>query len=121
MKGAQKRLLAHEGRDVTLRNYAKTESDGRQIWSETTNSPHTVTALVDPATRPRPDRDVYDAGDINLTRSFHIEGGTAAVSNLRDGGGEGATEIDYDGRTWIVLHREDRATGLVELICEPAP
>ena len=121
MNGAQKRLLAHEGQNVTLRNYEKTESDGRQIWTETSVSPHSVTALVDPATTPSPDRDVYDAGDIDLTRSFHIENGTAAVSNLRDGGGEGATELDYDGRTWIVLHREARQTGLVELVCEPAP
>jgi hypothetical protein len=121
MKGAQQRLLAHEGQPVQLRNYEKTESGGRQIWSETADSPHTVTALIDPATTPTPDRDVYDAGDINLTRSFHIKSGTAAVSNLRDGGGEGATELDYGGRTWLVLHREDPQTGLVELVCEPAP
>jgi hypothetical protein len=117
MKGAQKRLLAHEGQPVRLRNYEKQESDGRQIWTETNPSPHDVTALVDPATTPRADRGIYDASDIELSRSFHIKSDASpAVSNVRDGGGEGASEIEYDNQTWIVLYREDRATGLIELI-----
>jgi hypothetical protein len=116
MKGAQHRLLAHEGQPVQLRNYEKRESDGRQIWTETTASPHDVTALVDPATTPRADRGIYDASDIELSRSFHINPSSQAAANLRDGGGEGASEIEYDSQVWIVLYREDRATGLSELI-----
>jgi hypothetical protein len=116
MKGALHRLLALVGEQVRLRNYEKRESDGRQIWTETTASPHDVTALVDPATTPRADRGIYDASDIELSRSFHIKSESSAASNLRDGGGDGASEIEYDNQVWIVLYREDRATGLIELI-----
>lgn len=118
MKGAQKKLLKHQGASVTLRNYTRSTSDGRETWSETAGSPHTVSALVDPTQQPRPERDAYDAGDVDVMRSFHIESGTTAESNARDSGGEGATEVDYGNQTWRVLQIEDRGTGLTELICE---
>lgn len=118
MKGAQRRVLEARGVEVTVRNYTRSTSDGRESWSETAGSPHTLTALVDPTRAPRPERDAYDAGEVAVQRSFHIETGTTAESNTRDGGGEGATEVDYDGQTWVVLQLEARNTGLTELICE---
>lgn len=118
MKGAQRRFLKQQGTSITLRNYTRSTSDGRETWSETSNSPHNLTALVDPTKQPSPDRDAYDAGEVAVERSFHIEADTTVAGNLRDSGGEGATEIDYDGQTWIVLQRENRQQGLVELVCE---
>lgn len=118
MKGAQRRLLRQHGDSIVLRNYARTESGGRESWNETTDSPYTLQALVDPTRRPRVSRDAYDAGEIDVLRSFHIESGTPAANEVRDGGGESASEIDYGGQTWYVIQIDDRDTGLAELVCE---
>lgn len=118
MKGAQRRLLAKRGQSITLRNYTRSTSDGRELWSQTTDSPHSLSALVDPTQQPSPDRDAYDAGEVDVVRSFHIESGTTAADNARDGGGEGATEIDYNSQTWAVLQLDDRGTGLTECVCK---
>lgn len=118
MKGAQRRLLRKRGAEIVLRNKTRTQSDGRESWDPTVDSPYSIKALVDPTRRPRIGRDAYDAGEIDVMRSFHIEAGTQAAQEVNDGGGEGASEIDYDGQTWYVVQTDNLETGLLELICE---
>lgn len=118
-KRSHRRALDRHGRDVTLRNYnSSSEDDYGEVWSETADSPHTVTARVDRSRAPTPDRDARQEGEVSADVEVYIKDDTTAASNLRDGGGKGATEIDVDGETYVVLRSNDQDNGLLELTCE---
>lgn len=119
-KRAARQSVDRHGRDITLRNFESSESGGRETWTETTDSPHTVTARLDRSTRPRPDRDAAATGEPMADVTPYIRDDASGISNLRGGGGEGASEIEADGITYIVVQADNQDNGLYALECERA-
>lgn len=117
-KRAARRALDRVGRDVTLRNYERSESGGRESWSATASSPHTITARVDRTQSPTTDRSLRETGEPEADVSVYIRDDASGASNIRDGGGEGASEIDVDGVTYAVIQRDVQDNGLYALECE---
>lgn len=111
------RTLSRLGRDVTLHNYEKvSEDDYGENYSERTGSPHTVTARVVRSSGPEVQRDAFGA-DVDVDAEIYIEDGTTAASNIVDSGGDGATRIDVDGHTYVVLQDDVQDNGLRRLVC----
>lgn len=122
MNGAiRKALKSRQGptQEITLRNYETTgEDDYGENWQQTSDSPWTIDAHVERPTQPRADRDAHQVGDTDADARVFIASNHDAVANIRDGGGEGATEIDADGVTYYVLQTDDQHNGQVRLDCE---
>lgn len=157
IKRAARRAHSRLARDVTIRNYERTESGGRESWSPTTQSPETIPARVERTTRSDTDRSLRESGEPEADVTVYIESTDALVLTsgesetipagetryvtdvdvassatltingtlvvgfidaIRDGGGEGATEIDVDGNTYVVIRRDVQDNGLYALDCE---
>lgn len=118
-KRARRRALDRHGQAVDLTNYEDTGEDNfGENWDPTADSPKTVTARVDRQTRPRPDRDFREVADIDTAAAIYVKD---SVTGIRDGGGEGATEVDVDqdgDPEYRVLEADDQDNGLVRLNCE---
>lgn len=117
-KRAARRGIDRAGRDVTLRNYDLSESGGRQTRSETSSSPHTITARVERGTQPTTDRSLRETGEPQADATFYIRDDASGASSLRDGGGRGASELDIDGETYVLVRQDDQDNGILVLECE---
>lgn len=60
--------------------------------------------------------DTQVADDATLTVNGTLVVGF--IDSIRDGGGEGATEIDIDGQTYVVIRKDVQDNGLWALDCE---
>lgn len=111
------RFLDRRGQSVTLRNYEDTGGDDYgPNWSETSGSPYSVQMKVDaPGDAPEAIRDAFGQ-DIEETRAFYLETGTTAESEVSGGAGDGASEMDFDGETWVVLSKTTQDSDLTRLI-----
>lgn len=117
-KRAARRAIDRHGRDVTLRNYeSSSETDYGEEWSETSGSPHTIKALVERRRELRTNRTAEQSGQIESEVAIYVKDDTTAATNLRDGGGRGATQIDVDGETYLVIRSDDQDNGLLLLHC----
>lgn len=114
---AAHRAIDRLGRDVTLQNYSKTgEDDYGEDWSA--DSPQTIKARVAKASGfplVETDRRMIEQGEVNTPTEVYIKD---SVTGIRDGGGEGASEIEVDGETLVVLQIDDNDRGVIRLICE---
>lgn len=114
---------AHEGleefgREIAdaLTNYERSESGGRETWTATSASPHTITLRLEQASvAPSPDRNAMATGEVATSTTIYVKD---TVTGIRDGGGEGASEITVDGQTYVVVQQTDQDNGLYALHCE---
>lgn len=121
LKRANRRVLTREGTTVDLYNYTESSANRAEVWSQTGSSPHTISARVDLRNTPRPSRDVRETGDVEVDARIHIADDASGVSNIRDGGGQGASTIDVDRdgtEDYRVLKNFDPDNGLLRLDCE---
>jgi len=117
-KRAARRAIDRAGRDVTLRNYDLSESGGRQERSVTSSSPHTITARVERSGGASTDRDIRETGEPTADVTIYVADDDSGVGSIRDGGGRGASEIDVDNETYLVVQNDDQDNGLLALECE---
>jgi len=116
VSGAAERALERIGRNVTIRNYVQVGNE-RPSWDLTSGSPYTVKARVDYSTSPL---QVSDAQTTNVDIDvdvFILETAAGGVSEIRDGGGQGATEVDVDGVTMVAMLKDVQDNGLIRLAC----
>jgi len=114
IRSAVSRALDRVGRTVTIRNYVETGTD-RPEYSETTGSPYDVSARVDYKSTPSQVIDAHGS-DVDIDVDVWIqENAAGGVSEITDGAGQGASEIDVDGETMIVMLVDVQDNGLVRL------
>lgn len=114
------RRIDNHGSSITLTNYTEgTENEYGYEWNETTNSPHTILAYTWLAQRSSENvSDERDQGQDKTNRMFALKEGSSGVSEIRDGGGKGASRIEFDGDTFYVLNKDNQKSGLIVLECE---
>lgn len=116
VRSAARRALKRAGRSVTIRNYTQNGTE-RPDWNQTSGSPYTVKARVDYRSTPRQVSDEFGASpdiDVDVWIDETAAGG---VSEIRDGGGQGASEIDVDEITLVVILKDVQDNGLMRLSC----
>lgn len=111
LKRVARRALERAGRDVTLRNYSKTgEDDYGENYSSSTQ---TVTARVVRSSVANPQRDAFGA-DTDADAEIYV---SDQINGITDGGGDGASEVDVDGQTYVVVQLDDQDNGQYCLLC----
>jgi hypothetical protein len=116
VRSAARRALSRAGREVSLSNRKKIgEDDYGPNFDETTDSPHTVTARVDRDTSAEVVRD-SSGSEVRVDADIFIRDDTAAVNDGLDGGGhKGASRVDVDGETYVVIQIDRQDNGLLRL------
>lgn len=113
---AASRMLARRGESITLRNYPKTgEDDHGENYDLDNPNTFTLEAIADPPMTPETIRDAFGV-DVEAAREIYIESGTTAANNVRSGGGAGASEVDVDDATWVVVQTNTQPNGLMKLM-----
>jgi len=114
---AASRTLDRVGREVQLRNRVEVDRDDYgPEYDDTADSPHPLQARVDV------DSDagvVRDAGgsEVRVEADIFIDASTTAVANVTEGGHGGATRVEVDGTTYVVVVKDDQDNGLLRLLC----
>lgn len=113
-KRARRRALDRHGQSVDLKTFSKTgEDDHGPEYDDSTTA---VTARVDRSARANPNRDAFGA-DVEADAEVFVKD---TVTGIRDGGGDGASEIDIDQDgdfELAVLVADDQDNGLIRLFC----
>lgn len=113
---AASRALDRAGRDVTLTVYEKTgEDEYGENFSESPNTPATVKARVvrSSVTLERDAR----AASVDAPVEVFVKDDIPDVDLLKDGGGDGAADIQVDGETLVVALKDVQDNGLIRLVC----
>lgn len=112
------RRIDNHGSSITLTNYAEgTENNYGYEWDETTNSPYTILARSWERQAPTIVSDERDQGKEDVDRNFAIKANADGASEIRDGGGKGASRIEYNNETFYVLNKDTQENGLIILEC----
>lgn len=107
-------FVEQHGRSVDHHYYERLESDGREGWPEASNSPDTIPAIPDTSgTSPMFNRDTREAS-VATRRVYHVP--SDVDTDFRDGGGDGASQIEDDGSRWVVMDKDTLGNGLYRLI-----
>jgi hypothetical protein len=112
---AVSRAIDRIGRTVVIRNYTNSGTD-RPDWSETTGSPYNVKARVDYGSTPQQIADAYST-EADIDVDVWIKEDAISTSEITDGAGQGATEVDVDGETLIVMLKDVQDNDLIRLAC----
>jgi hypothetical protein len=117
MKGATKRLVRTQGVGVDLYRFEDQGSDSRgTIYSPTSDSPETITAIPDPGGKSVA-YGVFGV-EVDADMVYLVDEDVA----LEDGGGEGASVIVQDGKQYRVISADrSQPHGLAVLECELDP
>lgn len=110
--------IDRHGSSVTLTNYTEgTRDDYGRDWTETTNSPYTITARVWVRQTPTVASDEYDQGKEDVDVNFAIKDDASGVGEIRDGGGKGASELEFENEIFYVLNIDRQKQGIIILEC----
>lgn len=113
MKGNVNRLIDKVGRDLSHTYFEKVGEDdygeNYEQYSET------ITGRITRAGTIQQERSQHSAA-IDVDSTIYIK--TDDAANVNDGGGDGASEFDVDGNTYIVLQSANQDNGLTRLDCQ---
>jgi len=111
------RTLGRIGRDVDIRNRVETgEDDYGPDFDDSADSPHTVSARVDVDSDAGIVRD-SSGSEVRVEASIYIDDSTTAADNVTEGGHGGATRVDVDRKTYVVIATDFQDNGLLHLLC----
>lgn len=112
---AARRRILRRGRAITMQHrHLEDESSRGQHWTD--GEAETVKAYPEYGTSSPALEGLFGA-DLDSSMTFHVLEDQVSES-LSDGGGDGATRIQFDGREHIVDRVEELDHGTVAIICE---
>lgn len=113
MKHAINRMIDKIGRPLTHVYYTQDGEDNYgEVWEPNTE---TIPGRINRSGTVMQQRSEHSAS-VDVDASIYVKADDA--QNVSDGGGDGASEFEIDGRTYVVLQKDNQDTGLVRLDCD---
>lgn len=111
---AARRAIDRHGIDITHRYFTK-QSDSEYGEEYDSGTTETITARIDRSSSGSDfERDPRESR-IQGRRLIHVKD---SVSNIVDGGDDGASEFDFHGETYVCMMKDDLGNGTYRLALE---